>query len=167
MAADGLHSAIRRMAGLEGAHARPRAQRHAPSLPRGALAAPFVEVHWADGAEAYVTPVAPDEIGVALLWSGGARYDALLARFPELAARLAGAPPELHRGAGASARAAAPLAPGVALVGDAAGYLDRSPAKGSRSASAAPTRWSTRSRAARRSRTTSAPIARCRAATTR
>jgi flavin-dependent dehydrogenase len=86
-----------------------------------------VEVHWADGAEAYVTPVAPDEVGVALLWRGGsARYDALLARFPALAARLAGAPVRSTvRGAGRfEQRVRRRFAPGVALVGDAAGYLD-------------------------------------------
>ena len=84
-------------------------------------------MHWADGVEAYVTPVARDEVGVALLWRGGsARYEDLLARFPALAARLAGAPRRSSvRGAGRfQQRAARRFAPGVALVGDAAGYLD-------------------------------------------
>ena len=124
--ADGLHSSIRRMAGLEGAQ-RGRVRNGMRRHFRVAPAAPFVEVHWSVGAEAYVTPVGRDEIGVALLWSGEpARYDALLARFPNLAARLAGAEPT-SRIEGAS-RLRRPVlrrhAPGVALVGDAAGYLD-------------------------------------------
>jgi flavin-dependent dehydrogenase len=125
--ADGLRSRVRRAAGLE---ARPPSAAPRHGLRRHFGVAPWtslVEVHWADGAEAYVTPVARDEVGVALLWRGGsARYEDLLARFPRLAARLAGAPARSTvRGAG---RFHQPVrrryAPGVALVGDAAGYLD-------------------------------------------
>src|SRR5262245_44436563 len=124
--ADGLHSGIRRLAGLEargGRIARHGMRRHF----RVASEPAFVEVHWAPGAEAYLTPVAPREIGLALLWSGGpARYDALLARFPRLDRRLAGAKPT--SGVLGASRFAQRLrrrtAPGVALVGDAAGYLD-------------------------------------------
>ena len=46
----------------------------------------LVEVHWADDAEAYVTPVAEDLVGVAVLCPGGGSYDTWLARFPALAA---------------------------------------------------------------------------------
>ena len=124
--ADGLHSAIRRMAGLDGTRrgrVRNGMRRHFRVAPAG----PFVEVHWADGAEAYVTPVGREEIGVALLWSGAATgYDALLARFPRLAARVAGA--ETSSRVEGAARFQQSVrrrhAPGVALVGDAAGYLD-------------------------------------------
>ncbi len=126
VAADGLHSAIRRMAGLEGVQ-RGRVRNGMRRHFRVAPAAPFVEVHWIDGAEAYVTPVGSGEIGVALLWSGApAHYDALLARFPQLAARLAGAEPTSRvEGASRFRRAVRRRhAPGVALVGDAAGYLD-------------------------------------------
>lgn len=124
--ADGLHSAIRRRAGLESRSmrvARHGMRRHF----RVALERPLVEVHWAQGAEAYLTPVGPDELGVALLWSGGpARWDDLLARFPRLARRLADATPT-SRVLGAARfeqRVCRRVAPGVALVGDAAGYLD-------------------------------------------
>jgi flavin-dependent dehydrogenase len=124
--ADGLHGAVRRRAGLasrSGRVARHGMRRHF----RVAAEPAFVEVHWAADAEAYLTPVAPDELGVALLWSGGpARWDELLARFPRLARRLAGAPPT-SRVLGASRfeqRLHRRSAPGVALVGDAAGYLD-------------------------------------------
>lgn len=87
----------------------------------------LVEVHWAVGAEAYVTPVAPDEVGVALLFSGeSVRFERLLARFPSLAKRLA---PALAcsrvRGAGPfDLRVARRTRGRVALLGDAAGYLD-------------------------------------------
>jgi flavin-dependent dehydrogenase len=86
-----------------------------------------VEVHWVDGAEAYLTPVGSDELGVAFLWSGGpASFEELLARFPTLQGRLAGAPQV------SEAKGAGPFRQGVrkrhrdriALVGDAAGYLD-------------------------------------------
>ena len=124
--ADGLHSAIRRRAGLAGGP--PRRVRHGMRRHfRVSPGAPFVEVHWIDGAEAYVTPVGRDEIGVALLWSGeAAGYDRLLARFPRLVARLAGAAPtsRVDGAARFEQRVWRRWAPGVALVGDAAGYLD-------------------------------------------
>nr|AYM52953.1 monooxygenase FAD-binding protein [Jahnella sp. MSr9139] len=131
VAADGLGSRLRRMEGLEIPAAGPRRfglRRHYQVRPWS----PFVEVHLADGAEAYVTPVGPDRVGVALLWAGarppgpGGGFDPLLARFPALAARLAGAAPTSRlRGAGPFARAArARVADRIALVGDAAGYVD-------------------------------------------
>ena len=125
--ADGLRSRVRREAGLE-ARSPWAAPRH--GLRRHFGLPPWtdrVEVHWADGVEAYVTPVACDEVGVALLWRGGsARYEDLLARFPALEARLKGATVRSTvRGAGRfHQRVRRRFAPGVALVGDAAGYLD-------------------------------------------
>jgi flavin-dependent dehydrogenase len=87
----------------------------------------FVEVYWADGVEAYVTPVGAKEVGVALLWSGKSDgFEPLLDRFPRLEKRLSGASYSSRaRGAGpfrqlASRRYRGP----VALVGDAAGYVD-------------------------------------------
>jgi flavin-dependent dehydrogenase len=124
--ADGLHSIVRRRSGLE---------RRAPTLPRYGIRRHFrvepwsslVEVHWADGAEAYVTPVARDEVGIACLWRGDGRgFDDLLELFPELRARLRGAEPtSAVLGAGPFSRRARRLHRGrVALVGDAAGCLD-------------------------------------------
>jgi flavin-dependent dehydrogenase len=125
--ADGLHSRVRRWAGLEGAAARHRrfgVRRHFACRPWSDL----VEVHWGAGCnEAYVTPVGPHEVGVAILWSDGkASFDRLLEHFPTLAERLAGAPPlSRDRGAGPlRQRARAVWCGNVALVGDAAGYLD-------------------------------------------
>lgn len=123
--ADGLASRVRAQLGLArpGVRRRFGVRRHFRVAPWSEL----VEVHWGDGLEAYVTPVAPDEVGVALLWSGdGGSHDELLARFPELAARLSGAPPASDaRGAGPFwQRARRRFSGNVALVGDAAGYTD-------------------------------------------
>lgn len=123
--ADGLASAVRAQAGLA-LPARSRRfglRRHFRIAPWSSL----VEVHWRDGAEAYVTPVAADEVGVAILSrADGASYACQLAGFPELAARLSGAQPSSEvRGAGPFwQRARRRAADGIALVGDAAGYTD-------------------------------------------
>ncbi|HZP42002.1 MAG TPA: NAD(P)-binding protein [Candidatus Binatia bacterium] len=89
--------------------------------------APFVEVHWRAGVEAYVTPVASDEVGVAFLGrTGGRAFAALVADFPALRTRLARATPVTPaRGAGPFRQRVRRRARGrVALVGDAAGYVD-------------------------------------------
>jgi len=125
--ADGLASRVRRQAGLGRVwRGRPRfgVRRHFRVAPWSEL----VEVHWAEGVEAYVTPLAPEEVGVALLWSGEpGSFDSLLARFPRLREQLSGAR------VASSVRGAGPFRQGVrrrtagervALVGDAAGYLD-------------------------------------------
>jgi flavin-dependent dehydrogenase len=125
VAADGLHSPVRRALGLDvparGA-LRYGLRRHYRTSPWTDL----VEVHWADVAEAYVTPVADDLVGVAVLCPGGEPYDAWLARFPALAERLAAAEPATDvRGAGPLRRTASHRVRGrVLLVGDAAGYVD-------------------------------------------
>lgn len=125
--ADGLLSRVRHWAGLEGTPPRrPRrfgVRRHFAIQPW----ADVVEVYWADGAEAYVTPTGPEEVGVAILWSGAkADFDTLLPRFPRLAARLAGAAATSQdQGRGPLEQRVSGVARGrLALVGDAAGYLD-------------------------------------------
>jgi len=123
--ADGLASPVRAWAGLA-APARSRrfgVRRHFRIQPWSAL----VEVHWRGGAEVYVTPVAPDEVGVAILArADGQSFDEQLAGFPALAAKLAGAEVVSDaRGAGPFwQRARRRVSGGVALVGDAAGYTD-------------------------------------------
>jgi flavin-dependent dehydrogenase len=145
VAADGIQSPLRRAAGL----ARAGEGRRRYGLRRHFTAAPwsdFVEVHWARGLECYVTPVGPSCVNVAFLWeeeatapaqgeksadagrerTERASFDTLLARFPRVAERLAGAAVE------SEARGSGPLLRGVraragerlALVGDAAGYVD-------------------------------------------
>jgi flavin-dependent dehydrogenase len=124
--ADGLHSTVRRHSGLE---------RRTRSIPRYGIRRHFrvepwsslVEVHWAEGAEAYVTPIARDEVGIACLWRGDGRgFDELLELFAPLRERLRGAEPTSDPlGAGPFTRRARRCHRGrVALVGDAAGCLD-------------------------------------------
>jgi flavin-dependent dehydrogenase len=152
VAADGLHSPLRRHLGLD-ASIPPQS----PAAGRGAAAGrqsswplsrdaryglrrhyrvrpwtDLVEVYWATGSEAYVTPVAPDTVGVAVLGGiaprGGADggYDARLAAFPALQERLREAPPVTRvLGAGPMRQETRRRAAGrVLLVGDAAGYVD-------------------------------------------
>lgn len=123
--ADGLHSPLRRSLGL-GRPARGPARygqrRHFAVRPW----TDRVEVSWVDDAEAYVTPVGTDEVGVAVLSRRGGTYEDWLGRFPHLRDRLSGA------GATSKVRGAGPLrqtstsrvAGRALLVGDAAGYVD-------------------------------------------
>jgi len=126
--ADGLRSKVRRWAGLAlPPRGAPRwgVRRHLRLEAAGAR----VEVVFGARAEAYVTPVGDGEVGVALLWEGRARgFDELLAsRFPPAVAARFGRAEALSadRGAGPFRQRARGAAAGrVALVGDAAGYLD-------------------------------------------
>jgi flavin-dependent dehydrogenase len=125
VAADGLHSPIRAAIGLSATH---------DHLPRWGLRRHFaiappsdtVEVTWADSSEAYVTPVARDIVGVAILSSTRGSFDEQLCAFPELAEYVAGAAPVSDvRGAGPLRQVATGRVAGrVLLVGDAAGYID-------------------------------------------
>lgn len=138
--ADGLNSAVRRWAGLEKRPQRlsllpsPRrwgARRHFHVMPWSN----YVEVYWGKGIEAYVTPCGAQQVGIAFLWDpsryvriqGGPRFfDSLLDSFPQLRSRLNGAEPaDQPRAIGPLFRPAlSPVADGVLLIGDAAGYLD-------------------------------------------
>jgi flavin-dependent dehydrogenase len=129
--ADGLHGRVRRGAGFKvavGPRRRVGVRRHFRLPPWSDR----VEVHWTDGVEAYVTPLGPERVGIALLWSAaGGRpgdFDTLLARVPTLRSRLgpaAACPETAARGAGPFDVRVEPIARGrVLLVGDAAGYLD-------------------------------------------
>ena len=126
IAADGLHSKLRKEAGLQrlarGAK-RFGVRRHFRVRPWS----PCVEVHWNNEAEAYLTPVASEELGVALLSSGApTRFEESLSHFPGLEERLAGAPVVSEvQGAGPFRQCVRRRYRGrLALVGDAAGYLD-------------------------------------------
>ena len=126
VAADGLHSRLRRWAGLAGREARRKrfgVRRHFVMEPWSR----FVEVYWADGCEAYVTPVADDLVGVAILWSGHkAGFDDLIDRFPLLETRIAMAETaSKDRGAGPFSQSVRGAVRGnLVLVGDAGGYVD-------------------------------------------
>ncbi|MCW2877189.1 MAG: monooxygenase FAD-binding protein [Sphaerisporangium sp.] len=124
VAADGLHSPLRGLLGLELPSRAPRRyglRRHYQVAPW----ADFVEVHWAARGEAYVTPVGEDLVGVAVLSSERRGYDEHLAGFPAILARLEGPAATTVRGAGPlRQRVRARVAGRVLLVGDAAGYMD-------------------------------------------
>ncbi len=128
VAADGLHSAVRRTVGLQGVRgternpARYGLRRHFPVAPWS----DYVEVYWSRHAEAYVTPVADDLVGVAVLTGAGTAYDEALTAFPSLMARLRGAQAVTAvRGAGPLRQRVTAVRQGrVLLVGDAAGYVD-------------------------------------------
>ena len=129
VAADGLHSPLRKAEGMEVPHDGPvryGLRQHFALKPW----APRVEVHFPDGAEAYLTPDAAKRLGVAFLGEQGAvrkaSFPELLARFPRVAALLGNAP------ADSEVRGAGPLRHDVpvrvkdrfVLLGDAAGYVD-------------------------------------------
>lgn len=124
--ADGRASRIRKWAGLDGRSAHHRrfgVRRHFELEPWSDM----VEVHWAEGSEAYLTPVGERLVGVALLWSGKtATFDELLKSFPGLERRLGNSPVATKdRGAGLlEQRCRAVISGNLALVGDASGYLD-------------------------------------------
>ncbi|MEJ7628124.1 MAG: FAD-dependent monooxygenase [Nocardioidaceae bacterium] len=124
LAADGLHSPVRRRLGLDD----PVRGGRRYGLRCHAEVAPWtnhVEVHWSDAAEAYLTPVGPSLVGVALLTSRQGTFDELLAGFPLIHDRLAGAAVSKVRGAGPLRQRSARRVSGrVLLVGDASGYVD-------------------------------------------
>ncbi|MGZ6028778.1 MAG: NAD(P)/FAD-dependent oxidoreductase [Myxococcaceae bacterium] len=130
VAADGLHSPLRRAEGLELPVNGPRRF----GLRQHFVRAPWtdrVEVHLSRSAEAYVTPCGPARVGVAFLWSDGQlgvrpSVASLLARFPVLAGRLGQAAPDSEPlGAGPFLqRARRRVATRFALLGDASGYVD-------------------------------------------
>jgi len=126
LACDGLHSGVRRDLGMD-----------RPALSRGRrygirqhfAVAPWndlIEVHWAPDAEVYVTPIAPDTVGIAMLGVQHADFDAVVRGIPELATALADAQPaSSRRGAGPFRQRASRVQQGrVLLVGDASGYVD-------------------------------------------
>ncbi len=123
-AADGLHSPIRSSLGLD----LPTRGRRRWGIRRHYDIAPWsdtVEVYWARDTEAYVTPVADDRVGVAILKSEQGKFGDHLLEFPALTERLDGVPHGRDRAAGPLRQRVRSRAAGrVLLVGDAAGYVD-------------------------------------------
>jgi flavin-dependent dehydrogenase len=118
--ADGLHSQVRRAVGITATPGTPRRYgvRWHFRVPAWSE---FVEVYWSRWGEAYVTPVEPDLVGVAILSRG--KPD--LAWFPRLARQLQDASPGQRRGCGPLRQVVSHRVAGrVLLVGDAAGYED-------------------------------------------
>lgn len=124
---DGLHSTVRRLAGLEGGPVRQNRRRF--GLRRHFRLEPWsdvVEVHWTPEVEAYLTPVGPDTVGIAILGPQRVDFAAALAGVPVLGHRFAAAEPvSALRGAGPLLQRTARRTAGrVLLAGDASGYVD-------------------------------------------
>ena len=123
---DGLHSSVARLVGL----ARPApTRRRRYGIRQHYAIEPWsdtVEIYYGRSAEIYVTPIAPREVGIAMLGAQHTDFDAAIADIPELAARLDGpALTSTRRGAGPfRQRTRARTAGRVLLVGDASGYVD-------------------------------------------
>ena len=85
-----------------------------------------IEVHWAARGQVYVTPVSPNEVGLALLTRDrNFRLEEALASLPDLRAKLAGASCTAERGAVTATRSLRHVARGnVVLIGDASGSVD-------------------------------------------
>jgi flavin-dependent dehydrogenase len=125
LAADGLHSPTRRALGLDMCTRGPQRfgqRRHYGLRPWSS----HVEVYWGSYGEAYVTPVRPDLVGVAVLSGRRVAFEEQLDEFPRLRARLANASAVTRvRGAGPlRQRVTRRVAGRVLLVGDAGGYVD-------------------------------------------
>lgn len=124
--ADGSHSTVRGWAGLDADHGASRRygfRRHY----RVADPGDFMEIHWGDHCQLYITPVAPQEICVVLISRDQRlRLTDALPGFPEVNARLAAAEPlNLERGGVTVSRRLREVSRGnVALVGDASGSVD-------------------------------------------
>jgi menaquinone-9 beta-reductase len=124
--ADGTRSAVRTWAGLNACSS----DSHRFGFRRHYHVAPwsqFMELHWGDGCQIYITPVSPEEVCVVLISRNQyLRLDAALTQFPQLAARLgsAQAANQERGGITATRRLNAVYRGHVALVGDASGSVD-------------------------------------------
>lgn len=124
--ADGGHSRVRRWAGLDAC----KRQSLRYGFRRHYRLAPwteFMEIHWGDGCQLYITPVAEGEVCVVLIASDPhLRLGEALVQFPAVARRighLTALPGE--RGAVSATRRLRAVQRGnVALVGDASGSVD-------------------------------------------
>lgn len=124
--ADGAGSRVRRMAGLDNFVRNSRRfayRRHYACSPW----TDFMEIHWGDARQMYVTPVAADEVCVAMIARRpDVRLDEGLDQFPTLGQRLHGVRvSSIERGSvTATARLRRVTRGNVALIGDASGSVD-------------------------------------------
>jgi menaquinone-9 beta-reductase len=126
LACDGLHSTVAKLVGLD--RPAPRSRRRY-GLRRHYRVPPWsdlIEVHWNRRGELYVTPVAEDTVGVALLARQHTSFEDALAASPALAERVKDAQHASElRGAGPLRQTRKARTSGrVLLVGDASGYVD-------------------------------------------
>ena len=130
--ADGSGSRVRRWSGLEGSVSQKCRFAYRCHLHRRPWT-DFPEIHWAERAQAYVTPVGPEQICVVLISNNpAARFDESLRKFPKLVSRLEGAPSaSSERGAVTGTFELKCVYRGnVALIGDASGSVDAITAEG-------------------------------------
>jgi menaquinone-9 beta-reductase len=124
--ADGQHSRVRRAAGLDSARRESMRfgfRRHYQIAPW----TDYIEVHWGPGFQLYVTPVAPDEVCIALLCrEQHLRLDDALPHFEQLRRRLDGiACSTTERGGITRSRRLRRVYNGrTVLIGDASGSVD-------------------------------------------
>lgn len=124
--ADGQNSRVRDWAGLDRYRRNTRRfgfRRHFRIAPWSE----YMEVHWGQDCQLFITPVAPDEVCIAVLTRDSTlRLDQALTLFPAIAKQLAGArqtTPEKGR-VTASCRLEKVFQGRIALAGDAAGSHD-------------------------------------------
>jgi menaquinone-9 beta-reductase len=134
VAADGLRSTVRSLANLNGRSSHLKrfgASEHYQIKPWS----DYVEVHYQPGIEAYVTPCGGEQIDLTFLWNqtsytpslkGRNLVNGFLKQFPLLQERLQYAKPigKIQAIGPMLHRASSPVANQVALIGDAASYLD-------------------------------------------
>ena len=128
--ADGMASRVRTWAGLDELRRDTRRYGFRVHFQRAPWS-DHVDIHWGEGCQVYITPVGPEEIGVALLTRDPKlRVADALRRFPALAEKLAGAShSSSERGALTASRrlrrvTARSGSATVALIGDASGSVD-------------------------------------------
>ena len=124
--ADGSNSRVRKDSGL----AQIRHERKRFGFRRHYRIAPWtehVEIYWGPSFQIYITPVAADEVCVAVIaGSAQTRVDAALRHFPDLESRLSNVEHASHERGGVSVmrRLHAVQRGNVALIGDASGSVD-------------------------------------------
>ena len=124
--ADGLNSAIRRHAGLDSFVRSPGRFAFRQHYARAPWT-DFVEVHWGDDCQIIVTPMGPAEVCLALFTRDHhLRLAEAIARFPEIARRVAGVRPTSSESGARTvlARARFVVRGNLALIGDAACSID-------------------------------------------
>lgn len=126
VAADGNGSRIRKWAGLDPLRTPERRFGFRKHF-RLAYWSDFVEIHWSSCGEAYITPVAEDEICVALLTRDSTlHFDQAVRSFPELVSRLGKAKciGREHGAVTPSCRLRCIYRDRLALIGEASGSVD-------------------------------------------
>lgn len=124
--ADGCQSRVREWAGLDQYRRSTRRygfRRHYGVAPW----TDYMEIYWAAGVQAYVTPISSSEVCVAVISRDPTlRLQQGLAKLPRLAERLAGAETTTPEGGAVSASMAirSVYRDEVALIGDASGSVD-------------------------------------------